>query len=427
MLQQGLFVADVLFFKGHGMRSSGNASEWQDGLKNPPSGLGKGYDYDKCNEEVLLTRLSVENGKLVLPDGMSYSVLVLDTISPVSYKALQKIVELAEQGATIVGLAPKSFLGNADDSESYNELVEGIWGDQLKGEYRVGKGRFVWNASIREVLQENKVMPDFEVSGVSEHGVIDFIHREDGDTDIYYVCSRWQPLEKVECTFRVSGKQPELWNPVTGEIRKLTNFEQENGRTIIPLKFDPCGSYFVVFREPVSEQNMQQNWASYQPVYQLKGSWEVRFDTQWGGPASATFNELSDWSQNSSEGIKYYSGKATYQKTFHMPANWQKDSIAYFIDLGKVHEVAEVRLNGEDLGVLWTKPFRVNISSALKAKDNQLEIDVVNLWPNRLIGDEFLPEDKRYTKTNIRKFTTATQLLPSGLIGPVQIQINQNN
>ncbi|WP_372772704.1 glycosyl hydrolase [Mangrovibacterium sp.] len=427
MLQQGLFVADVLFYKGHGMRSNGDASEWEDGLKNPPSSLGIGYDYDKCNEEVLLTRLSVENGKLVLPDGLSYSVLVLDTISPVSFKAMQKLVELAEQGATIVGKAPGAFLGNADDADGYKKLVGRIWGEQHKGESKIGKGRFVWNATIREALVQKKVLPDFEVSGVSKQGVVDFIHRETGDTDIYFVSSRWQPVEKVECTFRVTGKQPELWNPVTGEIRKLTNFKQENGRTIIPIEFDPCGSYFIVFQEPVTEQNTGQNWASYQTVHQLKGSWEVRFDTQWGGPASATFEELGDWTMNRDKGIKYYSGKATYHKTFDMSESFQNTGSEYYIDLGEVHEVAEVRLNGEDLGVLWTKPFKVNITSALKEKGNKLEIDVVNLWPNRLIGDEFLPEDERYTSTNIRKFTKATKLLRSGLIGPVRIQTRLKN
>jgi hypothetical protein len=421
MLQQGLFVADVLFYKGHGMRSSGTASEWQDGLKNPPPTLGKGYDYDKCNEEVLLTRISTEDGKLILPDGMSYSVLAIDSITPVSYKALKKLVELAEQGATIVGKAPVSFLGNADDATGYEKLAEQIWGKRNNGEYMIGKGRFVWNSTIREVLLESKVMPDFEVSGVSKHGVIDYIHRKTETEDMYFVSSRWQPVERVECTFRVNGKQPELWNPVTGESRKLTDFTEENGRIIIPLEFDPCGSNFIIFREPVTEQNKEKNWSDFQTVYQLKGSWEVRFNTELGGPISAVFEELKDWTLSSDEGIKYYSGKATYQKTFDLPAESMMEDAEYFIDLGKVHEVAEVRINGQDLGVFWTKPVKVNVTSVLKKTGNQLEIDVVNLWPNRLIGDEFLPESEKFTSTNIRKFTTASQLLPSGLIGPVQL------
>ncbi|KJF43512.1 glycosyl hydrolase [Draconibacterium sediminis] len=425
MLQQGNFAADVLFYKGHGIRSDADAFKWADGLKNPPASLGNGYDYDKCNEDVLLTRLSVKDGLLLLPDGMNYKVLAIDKDTPLSLKALQKLVELAKQGATIIGEPSRSFIGLNDDAKTYNQLVKSIWNNQSNGVYRLGKGRFVWNATIREVLMQMNIQPDFEVSGVSEHGVIDFIHRKTDDANIYFISSRWQPVEKVECTFRVAGKQPEVWNPVTGEIRKLSNFKVENGRTIIPIEFDPCGSYFIVFREPIALQNTKSDWPTYKTVQELEGDWQVQFNPNWGGPESVTFQELSEWSQNSNTGIKYYSGKATYHKTFDIPANWQKDSAAYFIDLGKVHEVAQVRLNGKDLGVVWTKPFRVNISSALKEKENQLEIDVVNLWPNRLIGDEFLPDSLKYTQTNIRKFTKNSKLLPSGLIGPVQILNNQ--
>jgi hypothetical protein len=253
--------------------------------------------------------------------------------------------------------------------------------------------------------------------------VIDYIHRKTDDADIYYVSSRWQPVEKVECTFRVSGKQPEIWNPVTGEIRELTDFKQENGRTIIPLEFNPCGSHFIVLRNSINISEKKPNWPSYKTVHEISGSWQVQFDENWGGPASTKFDQLIDWTLNSNKGIKYYSGKATYSKTFDLTDSVMKDKSEFYLDLGQVHELAEVRLNGVDLGVLWTKPFRVNITSAIKTKGNKLEIDVVNLWPNRLIGDEFLPENERYTKTNIRKFTKSSQLFPSGLIGPVEIKM----
>jgi hypothetical protein len=428
MLQQGLFVADVLIYKGNGIRRTSddqnlNAMVWEDGLKNPPATLGKGYDYDKCNEEVLLSRLSVKDGKLVLPDGMSYRVLALDKNSSVSLKALRKLEELAEQGATIVGDAPIASLGINDDSVEYNKLVKRIWGKSNTGEQIMGKGRVVWNADIRDVLLQDKILPDFECFGLSDKGVIDYIHRKTDDADIYYVSSRWQPVEKVECTFRVSGKQPEIWNPVTGEIRELTDFKQENGRTIIPLEFNPCGSHFIVLRNSINISEKKPNWPSYKTVHEISGSWQVQFDENWGGPASTKFDQLIDWTLNSNKGIKYYSGKATYSKTFDLTDSVMKDKSEFYLDLGQVHELAEVRLNGVDLGVLWTKPFRVNITSAIKTKGNKLEIDVVNLWPNRLIGDEFLPENERYTKTNIRKFTKSSQLFPSGLIGPVEIKM----
>ncbi|WP_282035767.1 glycosyl hydrolase [Saccharicrinis aurantiacus] len=424
MLQQGLFTADVLFYNGHGLRSGGDAFEWADGMKNPSADLGTGYDYDKCNEEVLLTRVGVKNGKLVMPDGMNYMVLVIENKTPVSLKALQKIAALVEQGATVVGKIETPMLSKTDDAVEYQKLIDRIWGNPEIGVNSIGKGQVIWNRSIREVLQENNILPDFECKGLSDVGVVDFIHRQTEDADIYYVTSRWQPVEKVKCTFRVSGKQPELWNPVTGETRILSNFKVVNGRTIIPMEFGPCASYFVVFKDVISVQNLASNWPTYKTVQQIEGDWDVRFDEKWGGPETVVFDKLSDWSKHNDKGIKYYSGKATYLKTFDFKASKKHNEL--YLDLGKVHELAQVKLNGVDLGVLWSKPFRINITSHLKAKGNKLEIDVVNLWPNRLIGDEFLLEKERYTQTNIRKFTKATQLLPSGLIGPVQIIREKN-
>ena len=422
MLQQGNFSADVLFYKGHGIRSDADAFEWADGLKNPPATLGNGYDYDKCNEDVLLTRLSVNDGLLVLPDGMNYKVLAIDKDTPLSLKALQKLVELAKQGATIVGEPSQSFMGLNDDAKTYNQLEKSIWNNKNNGMYQLGKGRFVWNTTLREVLINMGILPDFEVSGVSEHGVFDYIHRKAANADLYYVCSRWQPTEQVECTFRVSGKQPELWDPVTGEIKLLSDFREENGQTIVPLKFDPCGSCFIVFKDSVTTQNKKANWISYSTVHEIDGSWEVRFDPEWGGPKSVTFENLTDWSQSLIDGIKYYSGTANYIKSFDMPVGSFKEGEQYYLDLGVVHELAQVKLNGTDLGVVWTKPFRVNISSHLKEKDNQLEIEVINLWVNRLTGDAFLPDEQKFTQTNIRKFTKNTKLLPSGLLGPILIR-----
>ncbi len=425
MLQQGLFAADVLIYNGHGLRRGADALEWADGMKNPPASLGAGYDYDKCNEEVLLTRLDVQNGKLILPDGMDYKLLVIDEKTPVSLNALKKIVSLVEQGATVMGKIEIPMLSKADDAAEYQKLLKRIWGNTEEGENAFGKGQVVWNRSIREVLQNKNILPDFECSGLSDAGVVDFIHRKTEDGDIYYLASRWQPSEKVECTFRVSGKQPELWDPVTGETRILTKFKVENGRTIIPMEFGPCSSYFVVFKEPISVQNSASNWPTFKPVQQIEGAWEVHFDKKWGGPESVIFKNLSDWSKHTDAGIKYYSGTATYHKSFDCN-NWNEDGELY-LDLGKVHELAQVKLNGVDLGVAWTKPFRVDITSHVRAKGNQLEIAVVNLWPNRLIGDEFLPEEERYTQTNIRKFTKNSSLLPSGLIGPVQIITKKND
>jgi hypothetical protein len=168
-----------------------------------------------------------------------------------------------------------------------------------------------------------------------------------------------------------------------------------------------------------------RNFPAWTAVQTVEGPWAVQFAPQWGGPEVATFEKLVSWPERSEEGIKYYSGKATYRKTFDLPPAIQPGktpAIQLAMDLGEVMNVAVVRLNGKNLGVLWTRPFRVDITDAVRAGTNQLEVDVVNLWPNRLIGDGKLPPAKRRTKTNVTKFDGGEHaLLASGLLGPVQI------
>ncbi len=212
--------------------------------------------------------------------------------------------------------------------------------------------------------------------------------------------------------------------PLTGQMRNATAFRQENGRTIIPLEFDPCGSVFVVFSKPIAVTAAGTADGNYPTLHLLgavPGPWRVAFDPKWGGPAQpVTFDTLTDWTQSQDNGIKYFSGMAVYEKKFDLPATPPAGE-RLLLDLGDVREVATVKLNGEDLGVVWTKPGRVDITAAVKSTGNELQIKVVNLWPNRIIGDSFLPPDRQFTKTNMHNFTQASPLLPSGLLGPVRI------
>jgi len=263
-----------------------------------------------------------------------------------------------------------------------------------------------------------RVPPDLEYTGLSDAGELDWIHRRAGDVDIYFVASRWDPKEKVACTFRVAGKQPELWDPVTGEIRDAVAFRQENGRTTVPLEFNPRGSVFVIFRRPVSGNGLAaSNYPTVKPLTEITGPWEVSFDPHWGGPTKVTFDTLADWTKRPEEGIRYYSGTAVYRKKLTLASV----SGRLWLDLGEVREIASVKLNGVDLGVVWTRPSRMDISRAARAGENDLEITVVNLWPNRMIGDDSLPPEKRRTETNLQKFGAATPLYPSGLLGPVEV------
>ena len=421
LLQQGRFVADALYYRGDGI---GQGEQ----MKPRPARPAEGYDHDNCNLDALLTRVSVKKGRLILPDGMSYRILVLPDNSPMAPEALAKIAALVEGGATVVGPRPRGPAGLVTpvQKKKFDALAAQLWAKD-PGESRIGAGRVVVGKEPGDVLREMNLPPDFACSGLSGGGDLDWIHRRMDDAEIYFVASRWDALEKVDCTFRVAGRQPELWNPVSGEIRAATAFAQRDGCTTVPLEFHPRESVFVVFRKPIAPDasgRAASNYPLVTPRSELTGTWEVSFDPKWGGPAKVVFDSLTDWAKRPENGIKYYSGTAVYRKQFNLaklPANGE----TLLLDLGEVHEVATVKLNGRELGVVWTRPARVDISGAVRPGENNLEISVVNLWPNRLIGDAALPAAKRFTETNIRKFVAATPLLPSGLLGPVTVQVRE--
>lgn len=424
MLQQGKFVADAIFYKGDNIGDG-------EPMKVIHPTLGEGYDYDCSNTDVLLARMSVKGGRIVLPDGMSYRVLILQDNEPMALSALQKLAALIEMGATVVGPPPTGLAGlplRPDEEQQFNALVARLWGTKSQNESvvkrQIGLGYLVTGQSARQTLQDAGAPPDFEYTGLSAAGEMHWIHRRMDGVDIYFISSHWQPEEKLECTFRVSGKQPELWDPVTGAIREATAFSQRNGRTVVPLEFGPCGSVFVVFRKRIPANAAGKASTNY-PQNQrtqlvLSGAWNVSFDPKWGGPKMVTFDQLIDWTAHSEAGVKYYSGTAVYSKKFDLRATPAK-SARLLLDLGVLHEVGAVRLNGRNLGVVWARPARVDVTDAVKAGTNDLEVTVVNLWPNRLIGDAGLPADQRLTETNVHKFGSYSSLWPSGLLGPVKV------
>ncbi|HEY0945505.1 MAG TPA: glycosyl hydrolase [Opitutaceae bacterium] len=421
LLRQGHFVADVLYYHG----------DWAPNIVEPkhvPPDLGPGYDYDVCNDEVLLTRVSVNDGRLVLPDGMSYRVLVLPDTPRMPARVARKIRELVQAGATVIGRRPEQDPGLANYPRGDDEvraIATEVWGacdGKSTTENRFGSGRVVWGRSTREVLSAAGVSPDFNYD--AQAGWIDFIHRTTDGAEIYFVANRNNRVARADCAFRVSGRQPELWDPVTGEARPLPEFASGEGVTRMTLEFAPHQSWFVVFREPaaaaLATTEKLSNFTTTKEVRTLTGPWTVRFDPAWGGPASAEFPALADWSQSSDDGIRFYSGTATYRKRFDWTATTAPGQ-RLRLDLGVVKNVAAVRLNGVKLGVVWTAPWQVEITAALRPGENVLEVDVANLWPNRLIGDKALPPEKRLTRTNIPTPDDA-RLLPSGLLGPVTIR-----
>lgn len=423
MLQQGLPCADVLYYYGDHVPNFARLKA------SDPAQVLPGYDYDVITEEALIERTGVRDGKIVLPDGMSYRLLVIPHRDAIALPALEKIKALVAAGATVIGPKPvkaETLQNYPQGDAEIKKTADEIWGDcdgvKVK-EHAFGRGRVFSGETAREVLQADGVPPDcaFDAAPGAD---LDYIHRTDNGTEIYFVANRATRAVAVNCTFRVAGQAPELWNPVTGAHHFAAAYQQENGCTVMPLDFDPCGSWFVVFRAPAAEHppTARSNASEWKLVREISGPWTVHFDPKWGGPATVQFDSLADWTTWPEPGIKFYSGTATYEKTFPWPqAVAGRRPSKIFLDLGDVRELAEVHLNGQDLGIVWTPPFRVDITDALKVGENQLEVDVVNFWPNRIIGDAGRPPEQRYTQTNIRNLKANTPLMPSGLLGPVRL------
>ncbi len=420
MLQQGHFSADVLYYYGDHVPNFAQLKA------SDPAHILPGYDYDVITAEALIERASVKDGKIFLPDGINYRVLVLPDHVVISLPALKKIRELVAAGATVIG--PKPLRGEtlgheADTDTEVAKLADELWGG------KVGAGRVIADKTAREVLLADGVPPDCEFSLTASSPAstdFDYIHRTTGDAEIYFVANRASNFVAAKVAFRVTGKAPELWNAVTGERKFATAYEDEekSGRTIVPLEFAPCGSWFVVFRTPLSAHPATAtfNDVELKSLQTIIGAWMVHFDPKWGGPATAQFDSLVSWPTRPEPGIKYYSGTATYEKTFNLPqsAIGNRQSKIY-LDLGDVRELAEVKVNSRSCGIVRCPPWRVDVTDAVKPGENTLQVEVVNFWPNRIIGDANLPEAQRLTRTNIRKLTVETPLEAAGLFGPVRM------
>lgn len=563
LLRQGTFVADICY-----LQPEASPQEFQGHDRS-------GYDYDNGTPEVLLTRMSVEDGRIVLPDGMSYRVLVLPDTTRMTPAMLRKVRELAAAGATIIGpTRPAKSPGLSDYPKCDTEVA------RLAGELW-GQGRVVTGKSPEQVLGGAGVAPDF-----SAPPFVRWIHRKVGGTEVYFVASNNPQPREVTCAFRVTGLRPEFWRPETGEIEPVPVYEQAGGTTRIPIPFGPSGSVFVVFRqgagafdpvvsvtldgrpiEPAPElkgnvriekavygvpgdpkrsrdvraklqaivdggessfqvarlaggddpaygvvktleadytaggksfkvsgkdpdtislpvtpgieptvevhygkngsllveawqagryelktasgRSLQAQAPALPPSQEIAGPWELRFPPNWGAPERVTLDKLVSWSEHGDPGVKYFSGTATYiKKTITVPREMIGKDRRIYLDLGKVQVIATVKLNGKDLGVLWKPPYRVDVTGALRAGGNTLEIGVANLWINRMIGDEQLPEDSdrnpdgtlkawprwvqegkpspsgRFTFTSWRLWKKGEAPVESGLLGPVILRVS---
>lgn len=489
MLQQGHFVGDILAFHSEGAPVSTFYAYQSDEVRQKStSGFTNlqttraiappGYAWTGCNDETILSRLTVKDNKLILPHGASYRVLILPERTEMTPGLLKALKKLIMEGAVVYGPKPlksPSLVNYPAADEEVIALTSEIWGN-IDGEniveHPLGKGKMVWGIPLKELLEKLNIDPDFEFISDSRETDLIYNHRKTEDADFYFISNQTLRTESVECFFRVGNKQPEIWYPENGEMKQAGQYEVVDGRVKMPLQLDPYGSLFVVFRDKSGSSitklssgdnnsvNSGQVWkennsyvftTSQEGNYTLHsnkgktseisvknlpapllitGNWEVMFPEGWGAPAQADFDKLISWHNHPDEGIKYFSGTASYLKEIDIPAEMLSENYRISIDLGAVKDLAEVIVNGKNTGVLWKLPFSADITAALVPGNNKLEIKVTNVWANRLIGDQINPQNRRYTEpmNTIHYDDPQEQTLrASGLLGPVKISVSYMN
>lgn len=498
MLQKGLFVADLLYMQAETApnRFMPPGVDYANPIPPDPPG----YNFDGCTADVVFNRISIKDGLIMLPDGMSYRAMVLPSTGEqmmagvMTIKLAKKIEELVNQGMVIIGPPPVKTPGLTNYPQSEDELrqiIERLWGNTgAEGNRKVGKGEVFWGKSPGDILSDMGIPQDFYCGKAAPFRYI-HRHAEDG-AEIYFVSNKHNAEVEVSCNFRVSKRYPEFWWPETGRIERPAVYSENNNIISLPVRLSEFGSVFVVFPPNTSQDadrivkvthngititnntgskiRISRNEGKFEcliaqagkytlrtqndkdlnieiakipePV-QITGPWDLHFAPDWGAPPHVQFPELKSWSVHEDPGVRYFSGKAVYHKKFRISADAiQKDRLL-LLDLGEVEVMAIVKLNGKDLGICWKKPFRIDITSAARTGENALEITVVNLWPNRIIGDANLPEDcswtergelkeypqwfqdgkpspaGRYTFSIIKVWSKDDALEKSGLLGPV--------
>lgn len=369
----------------------------------------------------MLNVVSVSNNQIITPSGMHYLLLVLDSNSrQMTLPVLKKIYSLVKSGASIVGLKPTGSPGLNEDKATYNSIVNELWPDNSKVN-SIGSGKVFGDQSITRALAALKAGPDFEYSKPHANTRLLYVHRTLQGQEIYWVNNRTDSTENLEATFRVSGKNVEIWRPETGS-REQSSYTFTNGRTQVPLHLEPNEAYFVVFSGNAIKTSRSITQSKETLLASIDGPWKLSFQNKFTGvPAGISIDKLSSWTDNKDADIKYFSGTGVYTDKINCPASWFRKDTHLWLDLGNVKNLAEVIVNGKSVGITWKKPFRVELTSILKPGENTLEIRVTNLWVNRLIGDLQPGIQKKYTYTTMPFYKPDSPLLPSGLLGPVRL------
>lgn len=402
LLQQGKFVADILYYYGEDNNITGL---FGGELPKIPSG----YNYDFVNADALTHLVGVKKKMLTTPSGMSYKVLFLDkNVKRMSLTVLRKIAELAKKGAVICGTKPEIPASLLDSQKEFNDLINQIWNTNRPNVYDEA-------VSLQEALQSQGIQPDVTLVDDS----IRFVHRTLPTAEIYWVNNSSNQAKHVELSFRVSDKLPEVWHPETGE-KEAVSYKMLDDRTVVTLDLVQQDAVFVIFSGKAKEREVVLPKLEKKEVLAIDGSWNVSFQEKRGAPQSIVMEQLTDFSLSKDAGVKYFSGTASYQKEFEVADSLYNADATYYLDLGEVRNMAEVFVNGQNMGFFWKSPYIVPVTSLQKGK-NELEIKVTNQWVNRLIGDVQPDAKDKITYTAMQFYAADAPLLPSGLLGPVRL------
>lgn len=397
MLRQGEFAADVAYY--YGDKAPNFFPEIQASPDSPGvQGLSFGYGFDVINTDVIMNRMEVSEGKLLLPDGLSYKLLVLPDRKDIPMDVVKKVEKMIAAGA-------KVLIQNS-------EIAQNISGDAFK------------NMTIDDALDQLSLAKDF----TADANKLDFIHRIIGKVDMYFVCNKTGMPITEECEFRVNSGQPEFWDPVTALQYKITDAQIINDKTKVNLRLPPYGSCFILFNSE-NRQLPEYNKSIDALTTEIKGPWILSFPENWGAPASVVLNKLISWTDHENQGINYFSGTASYSNNLNISKESLQTHGNIVLDLGEVLDVAEVFVNGKSAGILWTSPFRLNIQDYVRIGENHLEVKITNMWINRLTGDMNLPVEQKFCKTNqpyIMKERSQIgdetyRVQRAGLLGPVTL------
>jgi len=448
--------------------------------RDDPARVLPGFDYDVTSTDALLHHFSAASGILQTTEGIRYRALTLPQSRVLPLAALELAQRYVQSGGVLIGARPLRSQGVVAEAEAkkFDQIVDTMWDACEKSpdhNIAIGKGKLFCSGASRDALSAINLAPDFEVPA-NRAASLDYIHRRSADADIYFIRNTQPKPIQLAATLRVYGKQPEIFDAVTGEIRQTLLFTATaDQRTRVALALEPYGSVFLVFRRPIVKNNVTSitrdgailyagdNFDKMslptglsvendggEPVLHTPESgvyevtfadghtkkvaaenrgdipvskgWALSFLPDWGAPPQLQLDRLQSWTESSEAGIRYFSGRATYRVKVDLTESQLAGGNSIWLDLGEVHEVAAVRINGKSAGILWKSPYTLRADPLLHGGENAVEIDVTNLWPNRLIGDAQSPDAKHYTWTNIRKYTKDSPLLPSGLMGPVVLR-----